>query len=320
MAERYSYSRIDLYTQCGFKYKLRYEDKHYVNTDGLATELGTLIHETEEALAEACKNNQPINYPQLKNKILLEMIKLEHKYPVEFSALDKSGRTCQDKILGYLKEGIYRLENFLIANGHIQILATEKEFEYTFPGTTCTFHGFIDRILYDSRNSKFILQDIKTYNQPLQAKKLKVPLQFVVYALAMPELYGATLDQITCSYDLPFCNCVQSAGEDLFIEQGTTQIQELLQKIADKDFVPSPSPLCHWCEYCPTNPNQPAEGKNLCPYHSLWTRETKNNAVASHWAGLENHELVLFEYLKCQNCHDSDVLYNIDGGKHDSNL
>ena len=79
------------------------------------------------------------------------------------------------------------------------------------------------------------------------------------------------------------------------------KLQNLLTAINEQDFAPKPTPLCHWCEFCPTNPNQAPEAKNLCPYHSLWTRENKTQQVASHWAGLENHELVLFEYIKCQN-------------------
>ena len=144
MADRFSYSRIDTYSQCGFRYKLRYVDKHYVNTDSLATELGTAIHETEEAIANAIKANEAINYTALKNKLIISMIELEHKYPEAWAALDKSNRTCKDKFYEYLKSGIYRLENFLLANGHLQVVATEKEFEFTFQDTV--FHGFIDRI------------------------------------------------------------------------------------------------------------------------------------------------------------------------------
>ena len=55
--------------------------------------------------------------------------------------------------------------------------------------------------------------------------------------------------------------------------------------------------VCHWCEFCPTNPNQPQEGKNLCPYHSCWTKkgDTVKSAIM-HWQGLENHEAILENY------------------------
>ena len=309
MAERFSYSRIDTYSQCGFKYKLRYVDKHYVNTDGLATELGTAIHATEEAIANALKAGETIDYVALKNKLILSMIELEHKYPEPWAALDKSNRNCKEKLYEYLRTGIYRLENFLMANGHLKIVDVEKEFEFEFNGIV--FHGYIDRILQDTRNNKYIVQDIKTYAVPVDKKSLDAPLQFVVYTYAMKKLYNLIEDQIECSYDLPFCNCIQKVENKEYMLTGTTKLTKLLDSINEQDFVPKPTPLCHWCEYSPTNPNQDPSAKNLCPYHSLWTRENKTHSVASHWAGMENHEFVLFEYIKSQEAAQANSVSNI---------
>ena len=299
MSDRFSYSRVDVFSQCGFKYKLRYVDKHYVNSDSLATELGSAIHKTEEAIANTIASGGSIDYIGLKNKLILTYVELEHKYAEAFMTADKSNRTCKDKLFEYLTTGIYRLENFLMANQHLKVIATEKEFEFTIFETV--FHGFIDRVLYDTKNNKYIVQDIKTYPVPVEKKNLAVPLQFVIYSLAMKELYGVDPADIECSYDLPFCNIIQKAGEADFVAKGVEKLHELLNSIDNNDFVPKPTPLCHWCEYCPTNPNQEEAAKNLCPYYSLWTRENKTHQVACKWEGIENHELVLFEYIKCQN-------------------
>ena len=170
MAERFSYSKLDTFSQCGFRYKLRYVDKHFVDTGGLATELGTAVHETEETIANRIKADEPINYIELKNKLILKMMELKHKYGPDFEARDKSDRTTADKIFGYLESGIYRLENFLMANSHIKVSATEQEFNFTIQDVT--FHGFIDRVLFDTKHNSYIIQDIKTYAQPLEKKKL----------------------------------------------------------------------------------------------------------------------------------------------------
>ena len=108
MGERFSYSKIDTFAQCGFRYKLRYLDKHFVDTSGLATELGTAIHETEETIANTIKAKEPIDYTNLKNNLILKSIELEHKYSDTFFTEDKSGRTSRDKIYEYLSSGIYR--------------------------------------------------------------------------------------------------------------------------------------------------------------------------------------------------------------------
>ena len=52
--EQYSYSKLDLYEGCGFKYKLKYLDKiQFKWTDTIATEFGTCIHSIEEDIAKA---------------------------------------------------------------------------------------------------------------------------------------------------------------------------------------------------------------------------------------------------------------------------
>lgn len=299
MAERFSYSKLDTFSQCGFRYKLRYVDKHFVDTGGLATELGTAVHETEETIANRIKAGEPINYIELKNKLILKMMELKHKYGPDFEARDKSDRTTADKIFGYLESGIYRLENFLMANSHIKVSATEQEFNFTIQDVT--FHGFIDRVLFDTKHNSYIIQDIKTYAQPLEKKKLETPLQFVIYVLALMEMFNLDEEQIACSYDLPFCEKVQEAGTKGYLERGKEELQKLLDDIHAGKFEPNPTPLCHWCEFCPTNPNQVEAAKNLCPYHSKWTKENRTFEVGAKWEGLENHEQVLFEYVQCQN-------------------
>lgn len=299
MAEKFSYSKIDTYSQCGFRYKLRYIDGHFVNTGGLATELGTAIHAIEEAIANTIKAGQAVDYIALKNQLLLKLAYFEYKFPEAFSERDKSGRTTKDKLFEYLSTGIYRLEKFLMANGHLEVIATEKKFSFEWNGVV--FSGFIDRILYDHFNKKYIVQDIKTYAVPVESKSLATPLQFVVYVLAMKELFNVEADDVTCSYDLPFCDLVQPAGTPGFMTRGTKKLESLLSSIHEQDFKPNPSPLCHWCEFCATNPNQAPEAKNLCPYYSLWTKENKTFATAASWEGLDKHETILLDYIQRHN-------------------
>lgn len=86
--------------------------------------------------------------------------------------------------------------------------------------------------------------------------------------MAAAQLYNITADQISCEYDLPLCNMIQKSPCKNFITEGRPKLDALFKGIEEQDFHPTVSALCHWCEFCPTNPNQPQEGKNLCPYHS----------------------------------------------------
>ena len=82
--------------------------------------------------------------------------------------------------------------------------------------------------------------------------------------------------------------------------RGMKKIKELLDGIKNEEYKPNPSPLCHWCTYCATNPNQPKDpnAHNRCPYHSLWTKEKESYAVANKWEGMAKHKEILENYIK----------------------
>ena len=294
--ESFSYSKIDTYNQCPFKYKLTYVDGHHYYSDSVATEFGSLVHSTEETIGKALMVGNPIDYIGLKNAFIRKTYELEYKYKYEWEIPDKAEKTYVDKTQIYLNSGIYRLEKLLLNNPNLEIIGLEQGFELQYNGHL--FKGFIDRLFRDKETGNYLIQDIKTYSQELEPKKLKTPLQFVIYALAVKNQYHCSDDYIRCQYELPLLDMVQEAGEANWISRGYKQLDKFFMALETTDFVPNPTPLCHWCQFCPTNQNQPEEAKNLCPYFSVWTRENKNNKPMFEWCGPEAHESVLRQYIK----------------------
>ena len=96
--DRYSYSKISCYKQCPMKFNIKYLEKNFIFNANIATDFGTLIHETEEVIAHAIVESRPIDYITLKNKFIIESRKLAIKYPEAFFARDKSDRTYQEKV------------------------------------------------------------------------------------------------------------------------------------------------------------------------------------------------------------------------------
>lgn len=299
MAESFSYSKIDTYYQCSFKYKLVYVDRNYFKFDSVATEFGTLVHATEEAIGKAIQAGTRIDYIALKNNFIKTAYELQYKYEKAWKELDKSDRTYQQKVYEYLESGIYRLENFMKAHPTYEIVGTEQPFEFMY--NNYRFKGIIDRVLRDTSTGKYIIQDIKTYPQPIEKAKLKTPLQFVIYVLAAKQLYHCEESDISCSYDLPLCDKIQEAGDLGFVQKGQLELDVFFANIEANNFEPKPTPLCHWCQFCKTNPDHPKEAENLCPYHSLWTKETKNKGTACEWLGMENHEKMVKKYIESYN-------------------
>ena len=302
MARNYefSFSKIDVYDTCPFKYLLQYVEKHFVNAKSLALELGTLIHGIEEDIANYIKDGKPIDYIALKNKVLLGAIKLEHSYPKDFNEEDKSGRSCKQKIYEYLQSEIYRLEKYMKEHPTYEIVGAEVNF--TVPIHDRMFGGKIDRVIRDTATGNYICHDIKTFAVPKEEEELKTPLQFVVYVEAMKKLYGILGEQVTCGYDLPFCDTVQEAGTNGYLNRGIKKLSNLIDKIDSKEYKPCPSALCNYCPYCMTNPDAPNDVKMLCPYFSVWNRETRRKEdIQIHeneWMGMDNHALVMESFLK----------------------
>lgn len=272
MGEKLSYSRLETFKQCPYKYKLIYIDKHYIKSNTIATDFGTLIHGIEEEIGNCLREGKRIDYGGLISFFDNEIGIMEKTYPNEFSMLDKSGRTYGQKAELYRSRSIYDLERRVKDEG-LEIISCEREFILNY--NDVIFHGFIDRIF--KKGNHYIIEDIKTYNKKLPKSMLYNPLQFVIYSLA----FSSISKDIECSYYLPLCECKQTCVMDM----KDIHVMDLLREIDKSDFHPCPSPLCHWCVFSGTYPNQPVEAKGLCPYYSLWTKENKTKSVNMKWQG-----------------------------------
>ena len=298
MNNKMSYSKMDCYKQCGWKFLLQYIEGPYISTPGIALDVGILIHDTEEKIANFIKDGLPIDYVALKNNIIVKTMEIEHKFPKDFLEKDKTGRLYKEKIYEYLEKGIYRLETYMKEHPELEIVGAEIPFKYDL--MDFTFSGKIDRLFRNKVTGEYICQDIKTWPKPAEDKDVPTPLQFVVYTKAVKEMYGVLNEEISCAYDLPFCNMIQAVGTKGYMTRGMKKIKELLDGIKNEEYKPNPSPLCHWCTYCATNPNQPKDpnAHNRCPYHSLWTKEKESYAVANKWEGMAKHKEILENYIK----------------------
>lgn len=321
--QKFSYSKLSTMEQCPYKYKLIYKDKHFIEDKTIAQDFGTLVHFIEESIGkEIIKLNYNfedininkfidlcINLDDNENKVF-GMKKLKQLYPEAFNEKDKNNLDYTDKGNIYLEKGIYRLLNFLKNNPNLEIIGLEKEFNLNYENYI--FHGFIDRVFRDKYTNDIYIEDIKTYSNSLEKKDLTTPLQFVIYALAAKDLYNIDEDRIHCSYEIPLCDIKQEAGTKGFIKRGCNKITQILKNIENNVIDPKPSPLCHWCVFSKTFPNQPEEAKNLCPYYCKWTRENKDFSCENDWLGIEAHDKLLEAFINKQKL-SKHVLYEIKG-------
>jgi hypothetical protein len=275
--DRYSYSKISTYKQCKFKFKLKYLDKNFLFSANIATDFGSLVHETEENIAKALQAGQAVDYIKLKNNFIIECRKLALKYPTEFYKKDKSDRTYQEKAYLYLESAVYRLEHFMQQNPNLQIIGIEQKFEFNYDNVH-SFNGSIDRVFLNTATNEIIIQDIKTWSVEAKSSELKAPLQFAVYTMAAQNLWGIEPSKVRCEYDLPLCNIVQPALASDIVGEGKEVLDKLFTGIHNEDFKPTITALCHWCEYNPlTNPDiLDTKPEAVCPYFSTWKQSGDN--------------------------------------------
>lgn len=284
----WSYSRLDTYKQCPFKFRLRYVDKigsPFRNT--LATSFGTLLHETEESIFNLIKDDKidSIDYQEIKNTLEANFSELSEKFADSVYELDPTKRTYREKLNFYCDNSVTYLETLKKENPSLQFFAAEHKISCTIADRN--FTGFIDRIFYDPTNDIYYLQDIKTWPSIKGHYQVnKLPLQFLIYTKALATELNIPTAKIVCQYYLPLdidqvYVYSYNPWEDLTDNLQTVKV--LFDSIMQSDFKPTLTPLCHWCEYCPTNPEFDDNFLGVCPYHSLWTRDSKNFKSIISW-------------------------------------
>ena len=309
--QKFSYSKINTYDSCGWKYYLTYKEGHYIFTDNISTTFGSLVHWVYEQIGQKLKLGKTPDYEQLKKDFydinipkaskfdtkggIFGVNIIKEMFPEDFFKTNELGQSYATKAQDFAEFGMYRLENWLKAHPDYEVYDLEKFFSFTFEGEVLS--GYIDRILYNKKDNSYIIEDIKTKDKPFKNDDLVTPLQFVIYDMALRNILGDEDAKISCAYDLPFCDLRQDAGTRGFQRRGREKLQSLFAGIHDEDFAPDASPLCAWCQFSPTNPNQPEEGKGLCPYYSLWTPGHKTFAVAHAWEGMGAHQKIMQQEL-----------------------
>lgn len=299
--ERYSFSKLNTFIQCPFKYYLKYVLGNFIDTSGLAAYFGSLVHHIEESIGNSIKNGEVINYDQLKEEFyninrpkkdkhdisgdIFGINILKTKFKNEFYKIDAKGQSYATKAENYANVGIYRLENFMNNNPNLEIFSTEHHFEIEFHNVILT--GSIDRILRDKNTGEFIIEDIKTKDKFFSEEETVTPLQAVIYSIALKSIANLNDFPATFRYDLPIVGARQSAGTKGFVKRGCEKIVKILEQIHSLESSPKPCPLCYYCEF---------KNAYMCPYHSLWTPEHKTFSTSHEWAGLENHNRILEEY------------------------
>ena len=298
--EKYSYSKLDLFEQCPYKYKLKYIDKNRSEESNIALEIGTLAHLGKEKWAEYIINKQIPDYNYIERIInegleiesihifngaeiernienILGIYEIRKKYyDSYYSICNKTGMNYDEKFNIYLNNLRNELES------EWNVLAIEKKFKIQYDKYNII--GFIDRVDIN-KNEELRVIDYKTSKEAFKDNKLATPLQMFIYSLACEKLYNKR--PIEYIYDFVFLDIEKKACTKGYYERGIKKLSKIFNSIEEcknkEEYIPKPTPLCYWCEFNSSTPLSDKKLNHLCPYYCLWTPNNRTFAKNSEY-------------------------------------
>jgi putative RecB family exonuclease len=252
MTNIYSHSKLSSFEQCPLKYKLRYIDKIIPeieqNIEGF---LGGMVHETLEWIYNEVKKG---NTPDL-DTVIDFYINLWNKYYNKDIRITRT--ECDAEY--YFNQGIKFVIDYFLSNTPFKDNTIEMEYKILVPLDTegrYMVQGYIDRLVHDKESNIFEIHDYKTGNSMKTQEELDMDRQLALYSIGIKHQHKDVKDVHLVWHYLAYNKKMQSKRTDEQLEQLKQDIICLINKIEScKEFPPSPSALCGWCEYqeiCPT--------------------------------------------------------------------
>lgn len=283
----FSHSRLEVFEQCPYKFDLHYNQQKISGDTAIALEFGSLCHYVLEMKGQMILNNQPIDYKKLIDTLdkgtdeLPGIVALKFKYMNTWNALDTEGRTYPDKVANV--EEVIKTE---MENDEWKVFATEHPFEFVYDNRA-KFRGSIDRIDYrinEDGETEYRIIDYKTAKKPYEDNKLTTSQQHSIYNMAFLLEYGvlpvANLYRHICIGETQYALTKGWSGR--IVKKFDKVFGEIDEDYKQKLWPVKPSPLCHFCQFCITNP-EATKYKRECDYYMKWTRSNKDFSVNKPW-------------------------------------
>lgn len=237
-----SFSRINAYQACPYKYKLIYLEGRKVPPNQFIA-LGLSIHRTLE------------DYHARKAGSFEELIDSYNKSWVN------EGFSAPQQAYEYFEKGRKILENYYreSLNFKSEILHVEKDF--IFPVGNNRIRGIIDRVDRHP-DGKYELIDYKTHNDIWKQEKADADLQMSLYALACERVLGFKPDFLSY-YFLAFGKKVSTSRSKQQLAAALDTARSVAEKIQKGIYAPNKA-FCPRCDF-----------KKTCPQSSF--RQKKEN-------------------------------------------
>lgn len=294
---RFSYTALDTFVNCPYNFYLKYIAHKRVEEKTLALDLGNLLHKVRELCSQMLMAGETVDYALLdqvlvdgwrgqnksfpdKEEVIPGLHKIEADYFEDWYS-QEDGIPTYEKRVQIFRDHLHDDEN----NPDWRPIAAEQTFEIPY-GDVILF-GTIDKVEQSTHDpNKIRIVDYKSSKKIYDEAKLKTPLQMFTYYLAAKELFPGK-EATEFMYDFIALGEQRTVTSPLWQQRAKKKLDKILTGIAECKEIgvwqPKPSPLCHWCSYCRSNPRAQSEHRDLCDYFSLWTPQGKDWHTFKRW-------------------------------------
>lgn len=251
---KYSPSRISSFDGCKLKYKYGYIDKIHSDTEAIETFRGSTAHKALEDFYKLVKSGttKPLEWVLGRYKE-----EWEKSYPENIKVVKKDV-----SIEDYFKKGQQALTDYYEKYkpfNQTKIVDTERllKFSINRNDKEYSFHGKLDRLDWNDKDSIFEIHDYKVTNRLMTQEEADTDWQLGLYHIALKEKWPDIKKVKLVWHSLLFNKEIVSFRTE---EQLKALEDNLVTKVEEiescTEFPPDKSILCNWCDY-----------QNICP---LW--------------------------------------------------
>ncbi|HLA23698.1 MAG TPA: PD-(D/E)XK nuclease family protein [Candidatus Nanoarchaeia archaeon] len=255
----FSNSRLSTFEQCKLKYRFRYIDKIIPDIEKtIESHLGNAVHKTLEWLYN---NVQKGFVPTIDETVSNYTKNWDDDFEEEIPVVKKNL-----SVKDYFNKGVEFLINYYLKHKPFNdnTIAVEKEIMFDLDKDgNYKIRGFIDRLVYNLETGEYEVHDYKTSGNLPSQEKFDNDRQLALYSIAIKELFGEDKKVILVWHYLSFNKRIHSQRTDEQLKRLREETIDIIKKIeSTKEFPPTKSALCGWCEFknvCPAWGNKPPE-------------------------------------------------------------
>jgi DNA helicase-2/ATP-dependent DNA helicase PcrA len=243
---KFSFSQIEAYSKCPLQYKYAFILK-IPSLDKPSLNFGRVMHNTLKQFFTPLVNPAIFQQDLFGKQSEVKFPSREDLLDIYESAWNPEGFRSKQEREEYYKKGKAIFRGFydkLETDGWPNVAFLEKNF--TIKMGSYAFKGAIDRV--DSLpDGTWEIVDYKT-GSPKEKIDFNQKRQLILYKLAVEEIFQKPVSKLTFYY-LENNSTVSFSATDKQMEKLREQILEIIDKIKQCRFIPTPGIICSWCDF-----------------------------------------------------------------------